>query len=250
MKIVIHPEYSHIADFIQKLPLTFDRLEGELLYQGRNTVKRFRVDGLSLVVKKYKHPNIIQRITYTFFKSSKPERAYRFAGLLRSKHIDSPHEVAYIETGSHCLFSIGYFVSLNCDFPATGTLLNVDNIHHPIADALAGFLVELHEKGVLHGDLNLSNILYHVDEAGAYHFVLIDTNRSVFKYPTQSECLDNLKRLTHKRDLLVHLISLYAQKRGWDAQTCVQCVSHQLDRFEDQRRLKRKFQDLIGIRHG
>lgn len=248
MKIIVHPDYRSLAAFVQQLPHTFDS-NGELLFQGRNTVKRYQVDGQTVVVKKYKHPNFFQRITYTFFKSSKTERAYKFAALLRSKGIDSPHEVAYIETKRHGLFTTGYFVSLNCDYPATSVLLSMDDFDHPLADALAKFLVELHEKGVLHGDLNLTNILYHVDEEGNYHFVLIDTNRSVFKTPTPDECLENLKRLTHKRELLVYIISLYASQRGWNADKCVQGVIHQLERFEENRRIKRRFQDLFGIRH-
>lgn len=248
MKIIVHPDYRSLTGFVEQLPHSFDS-NGELLFQGRNTVKRYQVDGQAVVVKKYKHPNFFQRIAYTFFKSSKTERAYKFAALLRSKGIASPHEVAYIETKRHGLFTTGYFVSLNCDYPPTSALLSMDKFDHPPADALVRFLVELHEKGVLHGDLNLTNILYKVDETGNYHFALIDTNRSVFKTPTPDECLDNLKRLTHKRELLVYIISLYARQRGWNADKCVQQVIRQLERFEENRRIKRRFQDLFGIRH-
>ena len=248
MKIIVHPDYRHLTSFVQQLPYSFDS-NGELLFQGRNTVKRYQVDGQTVVVKKYKHPNFFQRIAYTFFKSSKTERAYKFAALLRSKGIASPHEVAYIETKRHGLFTTGYFVSLNCDYPPTSILLSMDNFDHPLADALARFLVQLHEKGVLHGDLNLTNILYKVDDAGNYQFALIDTNRSVFKTPTPDECLDNLKRLTHKRELLIYIISLYARQRGWNAEKCVLKVIRQLERFEESRRIKRRFQDLFGIRH-
>ncbi len=248
MKLIVHPDYRRYSDFIRQLPATFDQ-SGELLYQGRNVVKRYRVDGQSLVVKKYKHPNFFQRIIYTYFKSTKTERAYKFAALLRDKGIESPHEVAYIETRRHGLFTTGFFVSLNCDYPPTSILLSVPHFDHPLADALAGFLVELHEKGVLHGDLNLTNILYHADDDGRYRFALIDTNRSIFKRPTPDECLDNLKRLTHKREVLVYIISLYARRRGWDTDECVHKVIRQLERFEEHRRIKRRFQDFFGIRH-
>lgn len=75
MKIVIHPDFMQTADFIKQLPQHFAQ-EGELLYEGRNEVRRYRVKNEWLVVKKYKQPNIIQRIVYTFFKKSKTERAY------------------------------------------------------------------------------------------------------------------------------------------------------------------------------
>ena len=66
MKIVIHPDFMQTADFIKQLPQHFAQ-EGELLYEGRNEVRRYRVKNEWLVVKKYKQPNIIQRIVYTFF---------------------------------------------------------------------------------------------------------------------------------------------------------------------------------------
>ena len=112
MKIVIHPDFMQTADFIKQLPQHFAQ-EGELLYEGRNEVRRYRVKNEWLVVKKYKQPNIIQRIVYTFFKKSKTERAYLFAGMLRKRGFDTPHEVAYIEKKRGGLFLDGYFISTN-----------------------------------------------------------------------------------------------------------------------------------------
>ena len=248
MRVIIHPDYNDLTDFIKQLPETFFHT-GELLYEGRNTVKRYHVGGHTLVVKRYKHPNIYQRVTYTFFKQSKTERAYRFAARMRELGIDTPHEVAFIETKRRGLFTIGYFVALNCDYPPVSTTMAANEFTPPLAESLARFLVELHEKGILHGDLNPTNILYHTDDTGQYRFSLIDTNRSIFKRPTPDECLDNLKRLTHKREVLVYIISLYARRRGWDADECVHKVIRQLERFEEHRRIKRRFQDFFGIRH-
>lgn len=70
MKIVIHPDFMQTADFIKQLPQHFAQ-EGELLYEGRNEVRRYRVKNEWLVVKKYKQPNIIQRIVYTFSRKAK-----------------------------------------------------------------------------------------------------------------------------------------------------------------------------------
>lgn len=42
MKIVIHPEFADAASFIKQLPQFFEQ-EGELLYDSRNKVKRYRV---------------------------------------------------------------------------------------------------------------------------------------------------------------------------------------------------------------
>lgn len=248
MKIVIHPDFVHCADFIGQLPQRFKE-EGELLYDERNQVKRFRVNGETLVVKKYKQPNIIQRIVYTFFKKSKTERAYLFAGMFRERGFDTPHEVAYIEKKKIGLFLDGYFVSLNCEYPPLSGLLRRRDFDRQPANELAAYMVRLHERGALHGDLNLTNILYHTDEEGHYQFTLIDTNRSKFKSsPTRKECLENLKRLTHGRMLLRYLVIQYAILRGWKPRECTLEVFRYLLQFEHKRRRKRRFRSLMGIK--
>lgn len=70
MKIVIHPEFADAASFIKQLPQFFEQ-EGELLYDSRNKVKRYKVNGKDMVVKRYKRPNMIQRIVYTFSRKAR-----------------------------------------------------------------------------------------------------------------------------------------------------------------------------------
>ena len=248
MKIVIHPEFVDAADFVRQLPQSFEH-EGELLYESRNIVKRYRVNGEDMIVKKYKRPNIVQRVAYTFFKKSKTERAYLFAGMLRKRGFDTPHEVAYIEQKKNGLLLDSYFVSLNCNHPPLSELLwKRDFDRHP-ANELAAYMVELHVKGVLHGDLNLTNILYHTDAEGKYQFTLIDTNRSKFKpAPTKQECLKNLKRLTHSKALLRYIVIQYAVMREWNPKECALEVFRYLLQFEQKRKRKRKFQSWIGIK--
>lgn len=145
MKIVIHPDFMQTADFIRQLPQHFAQ-EGELLYEGRNEVRRYRVKDEWLVVKRYKQPNIIQRIVYTFFKKSKTERAYLFAGILRQRGFDTPHEVAYIEKKRGGLFLDGYFISTQCDYPPLSKVLWQRQFDKHAADELAAFMVRLHKK--------------------------------------------------------------------------------------------------------
>ena len=249
MKIVIHPEFADAASFIKQLPQFFEQ-EGELLYDSRNKVKRYRLNGKDMVVKRYKRPNMIQRIVYTFFKKSKTERAYLFAGMLRERGFDTPHEVAYIEQRKNGLFLDGYFVSLNCSYPPLSELLRKRDFDRHPADELAAYMVELHKKGVLHGDLNLTNILYHTDKKGQYEFTLIDTNRSKFKpAPDRQECLENLKRLTHSKALLRYIVIQYATLREWNPRECTLEVFRYLLLFEQKRKKKRKLQSWIGIKN-
>ena len=66
-----------------------------------------------------------------------------------------------------------------------------------ILDALASFLLRMHNNGILHNDLNISNILYGDDTGGQYRFQVIDTNRMTFNRTlSMRQRLDNLRRLS------------------------------------------------------
>lgn len=245
--ITISPGYRHAAGLIRSLPQTFAG-SGVTLYRGRNTVKAYTAeDGGTLVVKRFKRPNPVQRVAYTFFKKSKAERAYLFAAELRKRGFNTPHEAAYIELREGMLLSDSYFVSAECPLPPLTGLLRRDDFCRPAADSLAGLLVRLHEKGVMHGDLNLTNILYEELPGGGYSLWLIDTNRSRFSSGslTYGECVENLKRLTHDKALLSYVTGRYATLRGWDAAATVKAVAGRVDSFERRRHITGKIKKMI-----
>lgn len=240
MKIIVLPKYRSASDFVARLPEAFEK-EGEVIYAGRNVVKRFDTAYGEWIVKRYKTPNLIQRLAYTFWRKSKAERAFLYAGKLNSIGIDTPEGIGYVECGKNGLFHTGYFISTACHYPSLHPALVTNaEFDKRLASALASFLVSMHRKGVMHGDPNPANILYHTDEEGRFRFSVIDTNRSVFKASlSRKECLDNLKRVTHRRDLLQYIVEEYATLRQWDAGQSVEQVMHALGRFEKRRQFKR-----------
>ncbi len=244
MHYKINKSFVDFEAFVKQLPQIFSS-EGTTLYEGRNTVKSFDVNGTQLVVKRFKRPNIVQCISYTFFKKSKAERAFLFAAELRNRGFNTPHEVAYIEMKSCGLLRDSYFVSTPCTLPPLSGLLRREDFDHDMADQLASLLVNLHERGALHGDLNLTNILYDTLADGTTEFWLIDTNRSTFKTPTKRDCIENLTRLTHEKPLLSYVVGRYAEKRGWDVSETIDDILLSLEKFEHKkrriRRLKRFF---------
>ncbi|MBR2456629.1 MAG: hypothetical protein IKB31_05665 [Bacteroidaceae bacterium] len=249
MKAVVHPDYQQFEDFISSLPGKIDRNEGELLCQGRNVVRLFGREGEKYVVKRFKKANFFQRIAYTFFRKTKAERAYLYAGELRSRGFDTPHEIAYFEDAPGGLFQTGYFVSSYCDYPtAYPALVKTEDYDKKLAASIAEHLAALHRKGVLFGDLNLNNFLYHPKD-DAYELVLIDTNRSTFRsgVPSFEECMLNLQTLTHRRDLLEDMLSTYSKAMGWPKEQVVEGVFKALDRFEARRSRKKKFKRMLGI---
>lgn len=237
MKIVIDKKFESMADFIGLLPAMMRAGKGETVYDGRNQVARFRHEGCVFMVKRFKRVNAIQKMVYSFFRKSKAERAYLFAEEFSRRGIDTPQRVAYMEETSAGLFDVGYFVSLETPGTETSLLLREVQDYPPqLAQAVVQQIVLMHSKGILHGDLNLSNFLC-TEDAGGYHFAMIDINRSQFcdGVPSDDTCLNNLVRLTHRRDLYEDLIRRYAVLRGWDADSTARKALSLLDHFENRK---------------
>ena len=53
MQIVISPKYQVSYDFVLQIPIIFN-VEGETVYQGRNTIKRFKTSNGEWIVKRYR----------------------------------------------------------------------------------------------------------------------------------------------------------------------------------------------------
>ncbi len=247
MKAVVNKEYESLTEYIKSIPAIFEST-GTEIYHKRNIVKILRHDDMDLVVKRYKRPNLIQRIAYTFFCKGKAKRAYLFAGRMLDLGISTPFPIAFIEITKSGLLSDSYFISSRTfDRSLFPELVETPDYDIELASEVARLMVRLHEKGVIHGDPNLSNILYHSDAEGKTHFTLIDINRTRFGSEfTERECLANLMRLTHRRDLLKRLVSVYAEERKWDVPETVEKVFAMISRFEHRREIKTGFKRLLS----
>ena len=131
MHIHVNTATEHLRDFTQRLPELFDR-EGEVLHTGRNTIKAFEVEGERLAVKRFKRPNLLRAVIYTFFRRSKARRSYEHAVRLRALGVDSPEPVAWSEYRRHGLLCDSYYVSRRSDY----TPLSQTTAHFPAAGTL------------------------------------------------------------------------------------------------------------------
>ena len=232
---IIAPQFEALRPFLHDLPARFDS-SGRLIYNERNKVRLIDApDGTPLAVKRFKRPNIVQRLDYTFRRPSKARRAFDFGVRLVELGIDTPQPVACIETYEYGLFTQGYFVSLVNNDPDARILREHYADHMPLLQAVAAFIATMHERGFLHGDPNLSNFIYHADAADptGYHVATIDINRSHFVvHPSRRQCLDGLFRITHVRPVLRLIVEHYARLRGWDPTECADYVERRLTQFE------------------
>lgn len=235
MKVYIHPEYHSYSDFLETIPNQIEQGKGICIHDGRNKVVLFENQGLRVVAKKFKPANWIQRIGYTFFRPTKAKRAYLYAGELRKRGIDTPHEIAYFEESVHGFFKNGWFVCEECAYPQVFSVLDAaTQFPTDLAAAVAKHIALMHEKGIYFGDLNLGNFLYSQGGDGTYHFVMVDTNRSRFSSTALplTTCIRNLRTVTHRRELYSFILSQYATARGLDEAFVVEKGLNSLEKFE------------------
>lgn len=220
--------------------------EWTLLYAGRNRVYAFRSDCREWVAKMYKVPNFFQGLAYRWFTPCKAYKACWYAVRLREMGIQTPEPVGYRVEQSPMGIRRSYFVCAKCeDAPLYPVLVEAEAFDRELAEALAGFLVEMHQKGFLHGDLNLTNVLYNRKGEGI-QFTVIDVNRSKFiSHPTPAQCLKNLVRLTHRRDLFAYVVQAYARLRHWDEAECTTRCLAMLDAYERHLERKRRLKKLF-----
>ena len=256
--------------FVAQLPSVFS-MEGELLYDDRNTIKLFTMDdGAEIVVKRFKRPNIVQKVAYTFFRPTKARRAFIHGRELTSRGIVTPEPYGYAETKRMGLIDYCYFASSRTSGRPIEDYLYRDDWDRQLAELFARYAAYLHMKGVLHHDLNDTNVLYDTEWFGdggycgpepfeccnvSRMFSVIDTNRMKF-YPEGQEiplgeCLLNLSRFTKRMDLFEFVLHKYAEYRHLDADTLVREGLAVKSRFDSRRRRKKTFlarlKRLVGI---
>lgn len=222
-KIILNPRYKALNAFVAALPSNFDA-QGELLYDGRNTIKSFPTpDGSLINVKRYHKPSLFNRLVYSCgLRKPKGLRAFLYPMVLKSKGIETPEQVAYIEQRDAWGF-IGYtfFAYINCPYEHNLYELGWENnpVGHEKARALARFTARMHDQGVLHRDYSPGNILWKKDEQG-YHFALIDINRMSFGKVGIKQGCANFARLWGEKDVFKVMAHEYARCRHLDVDTC------------------------------
>ena len=222
MRKLINPKYCHLVKELDVFMNTdFFESHGELLYDvGRNVVKRFQLGGVDMVVKRFGRITSFNRLVYATVRDSKSMRAYKYALKLRAMGISTPEEIAVLETFKHGMLMDSYFISAYTPFSSLSYLQEFTferKEWFPLLDALVAWIAEIHEKGILHQDLNVGNILYQEQKDGSVTFQLIDNNRMKFR-PNLSvkERLKEICRLSTNLDLHLYLLRKYAELMKYD----------------------------------
>lgn len=218
-KIIINQKYNKLGSFIERIPDVFEK-DGQMIFRGRNVIKSFilQVDGekRTVIVKRYKRPNIFQKIGYSFFRSTKAYRAYENALELQRRGFSTPEPYGYVETRKNGFIDYCYFIcDVDNSHPISEQLNDPEEFNHAMAADYARFVAQLHQQGIIDIDLNSGNVLYQSQFDGSYTFSLIDINRMNFYtgYPPLAECIENLTRFTGRMDVFEYVAREYVKAR-------------------------------------
>ena len=132
----------------------------------------------------------------------------------------------------------------------------------PLLDALTLFLYNIHQAGVIHKDLNYTNILYKLPDSSnvsnetprynGYDFTLIDINRMEFyksagnpkPLPLKTR-IHNLQRLNVSVAAHLYIMQKYSELMGVSARDLQLPIINMRYRFENKRQRTQKFKNFI-----
>lgn len=245
-KLFVNPAYSNLADFVENLPLKWTDGEGEEIFHKRNVVRVYDCNGCRCVVKRFKSLSLFKSIIYTMFKPSKGRRAFNYSFVYNERGVATPEGIACIEVYKHALVRDVYFISkFSAGVNLFDNLALKEHYDSSIANEVGKLFADMHQKGVMHSDPNLANVMYG-NIGGQSCFEVIDINRSKFAQSfSYKEIVNNLSRITHRRELLSTIVERYAEISGYDATSLVDDVFVALTRFEKRRELKYKLKHIL-----
>jgi len=167
-----------------------------------------------LVIKMFGN-GLKSKLLYTI-RASKAKRSMLNAIELKNLGISTPPPIAFAES-RNCLGFLQrcWYVSEFEESMSYAEALPIYGTN--VADAFAGFVAGLHEKGILHNDLNNTNVRVKVSPEGSFHFSLIDLNRMrIFpkgKTIPRPKWMKDVCRFCHIDDGFMHFASQYLRKR-------------------------------------
>jgi len=245
-RYLIHPDFKYFENNLINIKDIFHN-SNDTIHKARNELKIVDIDNTKYVIKSFKKPNLLNKIIYTYFKSSKAKRSYLNAIKLQQLSINTPKPVAFIEFYKNGMLENSYYVSIYqpYDFTIREVIDHKVKDYKNILKEFAIFSANLHKKGVWHEDYSLGNILIK-NEANQYSFSLVDINRMKFTTIPAKVGITNLNKLwiQHEEDMKI-LAYTYAKYRDFnkdEALNILKNAQNKVKRFkENKKRLKKLF---------
>jgi len=212
----------------------------------RNKIKLFNLNGITVNVKAFKIPNLINKIIYKYFRKSKAKRSFEHAIRLQELGIGTPKPIAYYEYFSLIGLQESYYICehLNCDLTFRELVTNPDYPDHEnILKKFTKFTWQMHEKGIYFKDHSPGNTLI-VKNNENYNFNLVDLNRMSFMALDLDARMKNFSRLTPKKEMIKIMSDEYAKLSGYSFEEVFEKMWFYTEKFQEtfqrKKRLKQK----------
>jgi len=242
----INPKFSDFKDFILNIQKYFDQ-STKTIHKARNELKIIKHNGIDVVVKSFKVPNIINQIVYSFFRNSKAKKSYLNGMKLINLNINTPKPIGYIEFYKFGLLKQSYFISerFNYDFTIRKPLLD-DNFKDKtdILKAFAKFTFELHQNNILHQDYSPGNILIKKEDNN-YIFKIVDINRMKFKDLSLEDRAKSFSKLWASDDELTNIAKEYTKHYQCDSQYFIKQICYYSNKNKQIKNLKKRLKGEI-----
>ena len=212
MKKVFSSKYQPLESQIETLIKEFEYLGEKLDNGNRNTIKLFKVGEEIFNIKAFKKPNLLNRLIYRFFRSSKAQRSFEYAHHLLDNEILTPYPVAYFEDKKGLFFGKSYYVSRHLDYDLTYRELIKNSAYvgdEGLLSAFAKFTFDLHEKGIHFLDHSPGNTLIKFNDDQP-NFYLVDLNRMNFGVLDFNTRMKNFARLSPIKEQVAIMAKTYA----------------------------------------
>lgn len=246
MRKKINSTYKVFLNAFDHLILNYET-EGEAFgNQDRNSLRLFKLDGVTFNVKSFKKPNLINKIVYNFFRKSKAQRSFEYANRLKELGVGTPEPVAYYEQKSGVFFGKSYYISEQLEDDITYRELTTDFSipnHEAILRAFTRFTFMLHEKGVNFLDHSPGNTLIKYN-GGDYQFYLVDLNRMNFETMSFEKRIKNFAKLTIHKSMIEVMSDEYAKLINEDYKVVFDLMWKETESFQaayhNRRKMKQK----------
>ena len=243
---VIHTDYVENTTFLNDIIENYDVKGENYGNQDRNSLKLFILKGNTINVKSFRVPNFINQIAYRFFRSSKAQRSYEYANILKSSLIGTPEPIAFFEYKTALFFKKSYYISKHLEYDLTYRELTTDfeyPNHEHILRAFTRFTYSLHEKNINFLDHSPGNTLITTKD-NDYKFYLVDLNRMEFKKLDFEARIRNFAKLTIHKFMIEIMSDEYAKLSGVNYDTVFELMWKATEEFQEKfhrkKRLKKK----------
>ncbi len=240
MRLTINPKFQHLKPFLENLHRDFNKM-GKSIYSGRNEIRVFEHEGLTINVKSFKVPHLINKIAYAYLRGSKAKHSYEYALKIRQSGANTPEPIASIEILKKGLFNRSYFVSIHHKYDFT--IRDLIGFNFPdkenILKQFAAFTYQkLHKNNIHHLDYSRGNILISRKGIQQYDFSIVDINRMRFENMGYLKGLKNFAQIWASEEELKIVAKEYARINDKD-QTEAEELLIQFDK-EHKEKIERK----------